>query len=462
MRSSNAKAKNNDSGSDSDGDALAPQYGGDTVDSDEDGVLGSLSVNVTHRRAAQLRASGTSYAGGPSKRSGRHSVAANPTSNQMTLREQEQVSCAQCGTKRDADDQNVDALQKENFNLQLENHFLKERLASMAPDHIEAALKENVKLKIEILNLGKELKKCKRLLMQQDRDLAAAAGEGKSVRSRDAESRELEALYRQEKEKRDALEEEIERLRDLQSDKASNLEDDLDQARGQLEDQAEEMAKLQDAHDRAQDELDQLREQQRDLGESVGVSKGRESRQVQRLEQEVDELKAEIEQLLQGHAELEVLEEQNNQLRDKYAAAQIDLDRHDEEIEELNNEIDLKVQEHEKEIQQVEAEWRDEVLETRAHVDELKDVLQEREQDLEEARKAFIEREEELIIARDRIGELEAVQGETHDRLEETLRNIEMDNAEKDGDLIAANREVESVSWGGVIRKLTAAWPTRI
>lgn len=41
---------------------------------------------------------------------------------------------------------------------------------------------------------------------------------------------------------------------------------------------------------------------------------------------------------------------------------------------------------------------------------------------------------------------LEAAQAETHDRLEETLKNIERDNQEKEADLIAANREVEEVS----------------
>lgn len=53
--------------------------------SEDDGVLGALSLNVSHRRGGgDLR---------KSKSSGRHSVAAGP-SNQMTLREQEQVSAA--------------------------------------------------------------------------------------------------------------------------------------------------------------------------------------------------------------------------------------------------------------------------------------------------------------------------------------------------------------------------------
>lgn len=354
----------------------------------------------------------------------------------------------------------MDALQKENFNLQLENHFLKERLASMAPDHIESALKENVKLKIEILNLGKELKKSKKLLVQQDRDLAAAARErdGHKVKARDAESRELEAMWREEKERRIAAEDELDKLKDDQFDRAQELEDrvrnleeelerakdDLDTARAGLDDQNEEIARLRDEADRAVDELEKL-QSERDLGESVGLGKGREARLVSKLEEEVETLKVELEDARAATADIEELEEQINQLRDKYAASQIDLERRDEEILDLNNEMDLRVREHEREINQVEAEWRDEVLETRGQVDELKDVMQEREAEIEDLRKGLLEREDELAGAREQIMVLEAAQGETHDRLEETLRGIQIDNEKKEADLLEANREVESL-----------------
>lgn len=56
------------------------------------------------------------------------------------------------------------------------------------------------------------------------------------------------------------------------------------------------------------------------------------------------------------------------------AAAQLELDNRDREVDELNAELDAKVREHEKELQQVAEEWRDEVLEARTQVDELKDV----------------------------------------------------------------------------------------
>ena len=72
------------------------------------------------------------------------------------------------------------------------------------------------------------------------------------------------------------------------------------------------------------------------------------------------------------------------------------------------------------------------MLEARAQGEELREVLQ--------------EREEELAATIERVEELQGAQAETHDRLEDTLKNIEQDNADKDGDLIAANREIEEVS----------------
>jgi len=40
----------------------------------------------------------------------------------------------------------------------------------------------------------------------------------------------------------------------------------------------------------------------------------------------------------------------------------------------LNRELDAKIREHEKELEMVADEWRDEVAEARAQVEELRDV----------------------------------------------------------------------------------------
>jgi chromosome segregation ATPase len=141
-----------------------------------------------------------------------------------------------------------------------------------------------------------------------------------------------------------------------------------------------------------------------------------------------------------------LIKQQINQLQDKLAGTQLDLDSRDQEIDELNRELDTKIRDHEKELEMVADEWRDEVAEAKAQVEELRDVLEGREQDLKDIRETLIDRDEELAIANDRVAELQAAQGETCDKLEVTLKNIDRDNAEKDADLIAANREIEAVS----------------
>ena len=142
----------------------------------------------------------------------------------------------------------------------------------MAPDHIEAALKENVKLKLEILNLSKDMKKLKKLLLHQDKDLLEAQREredgGRGAKSREAETKELEEMYLREKERRQALEGQIQG-------------GDLDELRGTIDDQAQEMERLREIADRAQEELNELKSGLRD---SVGMGKGREARMIARLE----------------------------------------------------------------------------------------------------------------------------------------------------------------------------------
>lgn len=187
-------------------------------------------------------------------------------------------------------------MKKDNFNLQLENHFLKERLANMAPDHIEAALKENVKLKLEILNLSKEMKKLKKLLLQQDRDLAEAARAGSS-RGGGQDARELERLYKEEKERRKAAEAEAKRLDDEAQaveqewkQRCEALEDELESAKVATEDANEALDKARDEADRALDQLDTLKSEMADLersreGRPDKGEDGRLQRQIEELEQ---------------------------------------------------------------------------------------------------------------------------------------------------------------------------------
>ncbi|ADV21779.1 hypothetical protein I305_01825 [Cryptococcus gattii E566] len=416
---------------------------------DDEAILSALSL--TSPKKEYEAGKGRSYAVEASAKSGRHNVAAGELNGPMTLRDQEKQ---------------LEETKKEVFNLQLENHFLKERLSNMAPEHIEGALKENVKLKLEILTLGKELKKLKKLVMQQDKDLAAAAREsGKSQ-----EARELEKLWNQEKERRKAAEQEIKTLQeeigargmnelrskledaeaseDVWRKRTEELEAELEDQKALNEDQIQELERFRNGMDRAHDEMEKMKEElksAKSLNESVGLGKGREARlaqKIQELEQENASLQADLSIAKKGvmsEDDAELLEERLNELQDKVAAAQLELDNRDREVDELNAELDTKFREHEIELQQVAEEWRDEVLEARTQVDELKD------QELKEIRDSLLEREEHLTGALEEIQELQAAKAITHDRLEETLKNIERDNAEKDADLIDANREIENL-----------------
>ncbi|BEI86402.1 hypothetical protein CcaverHIS002_0606890 [Cutaneotrichosporon cavernicola] len=351
----------------------------------------------------------------------------------MTLREQEQ---------------NVDALQKENFNLQLENHFLKERLASMAPDNLESVVSENVKLRVEILTIAKELKKCKKLLLQQDRDLAATARERDDKgrrRERDAEAREMEGMWREEKEKRQAVEDELAKAREEHEDKVREIQYDLDELRGQVDDQLEEMSRLRDTADIAQDELEKVREEARGLTDSVGLGRGRESRTIAKLEADIAELKADLEiaQKRSG-GDVEAFEDRINEWRDKHDAAQIELERRDQEIEELNNEIDAKIAEHERELNAVENEWRDELSSWRAAKPTSSRMSWPSASWSSTTSASSSWSGTTISWGRETASPSSRLRGgETAERLTETLRGIEMDNATKEEDIVAANHEVD-------------------
>ncbi|KAI9631943.1 uncharacterized protein MKK02DRAFT_21589 [Dioszegia hungarica] len=421
------------SASSSDAGRINKRYGDTDDESDAAGVLASLSINITPGKGKK------GYAAGPSKRSGRHSVALEGT-GPKTLREQEQE---------------LDSVKKDNFNLQLENHFLKERLGQMAPDHIEAALKENVKLKLEILNLSKETKKIKKLLLQQDRDLNDVQREREGASGTKGELKELERLYKEEKDRRRTAEKELatrgpgaggpdaEKMRAQMEDveapenvwrrRCEQLEEEVEHLKGGLEDLEQDLAAEQERADRAEDGA---------VGpEGSSERDERRRARMQALEEDNVRLVEELEAMRRerGSSVADELEDRLNEMQDRLAAAQLDLDKRDQEIDELNAELEARLRDHEKEIGQVAAEWRDEVLEARGQVDELKD------HDIKELRETLLDREEEVGAVTEQVHALEAAQAETHDRLEDTLKNIERDNAEKEADLIAANREVEEL-----------------
>lgn len=94
VRSTSTTSSRSDVGDDT--EALERRFGGESEDEEADNVLTALSINISPGKKGRTAGGGVkgAYHGGPSKRSGRHSVAADSGAGTgpMTLRDQEQVS----------------------------------------------------------------------------------------------------------------------------------------------------------------------------------------------------------------------------------------------------------------------------------------------------------------------------------------------------------------------------------
>ena len=312
--------------------------------------------------------------------------------------------------------QHIDSLKKENFNIKLKVHFLEERLAQLAPDQIDEALKQNINLKIEVQQRGMKIKKLKKLVLEAQRELERLQrGSGSSesrvqyleekLAERDRELSELRRRRVGEADER--VVRELEARNAELEDRNMELEEQLEGVRTLLEDNAEEMERLKEIVESGEDarsgddggrmrkQVDELEieneELRRRLDEQEDLAT-RNDEEKEELADQVEMLKLKLEdferrreaenlersqsraQILEEREEREAVEEDLNAVRDKLAAAQIELQQKDDEVDLKNREIDEIVAEHERIVRQVEDEWRGEVDEARGRVDELKDV----------------------------------------------------------------------------------------
>ncbi|TFY83178.1 hypothetical protein EWM64_g832 [Hericium alpestre] len=121
---------------------------------EEDGDLGDDVLNTAQKdRKWDDAGEGSSTAAGRRKRS-----SANGKGVHLTLRDQEK---------------HIDNLKKENFSIKLKVHFLEERLAQLAPDQIDAALKQNINLKIEVQQRGMDTGGQRRRRSRAENDASA-------------------------------------------------------------------------------------------------------------------------------------------------------------------------------------------------------------------------------------------------------------------------------------------------
>ena len=304
--------------------------------------------------------------------------------------------------------QHIDALKKENFNIKLKVHFLEERLAQLAPDQIDAALKQNINLKIEVQQRGLEMKKYKKLVLELERELersqkgrtrekeleerleemerellelkrkrAGVGRVGDELRERHSELEDENASLKNEVEQlRELLEESNAALQDLQDDvgggslqgkrqsrlevRAKDLEAENEELHARLDEHEAVFTQLVDERDELADRIEGLNLQVEDL-------KGKHEAEVlQRSESRA--------QMYEDEEERQALENQNNGLRDKLAALQIEFNQKEDELALQIQELQDYIAEHEGEVNTVEARWRQEVEEWQQQVDELRDV----------------------------------------------------------------------------------------
>jgi hypothetical protein len=104
--------------------------------------------------------------------------------------------------------------------------LVEERLAQLAPDQIDAALKQNINLKIKVRQRGIELKKLKTLVIELKREL-----EEREVRELRRRVGEGDAALREAEAHNALLEEELENVKGLLEENTDEMERDRRGAR---------------------------------------------------------------------------------------------------------------------------------------------------------------------------------------------------------------------------------------
>jgi chromosome segregation ATPase len=145
------------------------------------------------------------------------------------------------------------------------------------------------------------------------------------------------------------LRRQLEEVRAINEELDAELEDRL-RLLGEREDEKEELL----------DQIDDLRLQLEEF------ERKREAESIERSESRA--------QVLEQREEKEVVVENLNSMRDKYAALVIELQQREDELELKGKEIEELVTEHQRIVEVVEDEWKGEVEEARTQVEELRDV----------------------------------------------------------------------------------------
>ncbi|KAJ4481061.1 hypothetical protein J3R30DRAFT_3463923 [Lentinula aciculospora] len=385
----------------------------------------------------------------PSRHRSRPSISGSQKGIPLTLRDQEK---------------HIDSLKKENFDIKLRVHFLEERLAELAPEQMDAALKQNITLKIETHNRGREIKRLKKLLLELERELERLQ---RSTGNRGSRERELEAKL----EERDREIRELRRrrasidggdaaLRDVEA-RNGELEEELENVRGLLEDNVMEIERLQDLVERngnssstgdahrieeLESDLDRMKQT---ITEQAQLLDQKEDDKIDLLD-EIEALRLNIEnlqqrrevesiersqsraQMLEEREEREAVEDDLNALKDRLAAALIELQQKEDDIERKDQTLEDMAAQHQQIVGEVEEEWRGELADHKQQVEELRDVLSERDTECKELR---------LTVT-----ELETTMNDLHEKFEATLAHLEQEADDKDAQIESLNEAIEKLS----------------
>ena len=160
------------------------------------------------------------------------------------------------------------------------------------------------------------------------------------------------------------------------------------------------------------------------LVEEIGILRGQMEGLERRREAESIERSASRAMLLDQEEEKAVVEDDLNTMRDKYAAAQIELQQREDDLEMKEREINDLIDEHRRILQQVEEDYRADASDLNQELTDVK---------------------AQLDHTRLELDQLEADTKEHNERLEEVLSKVEQDAEDKDIEIAAANGEIEKL-----------------
>lgn len=247
--------------------------------------------------------------------------------NQLSLKEQENV---------------IDKIEKENFGLKLKIHFLEEALRKAGPGFSEAALKENTELKVEKVQMQKELHRYRKTASSAEKEIdqyrqqiahlerqpRGGASDEDLNQLQDAlheRESELKSLY-QKLDEGDAQLEQGNKLRDAVTD----LEHDLREKDRQVDEREDQIEKLRRDINERDDEVVELEEQLKD------AKKRAEELNPQQWEDEIDSARETISDL---QADIKKLKHELEEAKEDQQQAEREKDQAVYDLQELQDEL---------------------------------------------------------------------------------------------------------------------------